>query len=156
MSLLENETDQMPDENLVMDTALRPRTVLERVRLGLMIIFWILFLSLPCILFFLAAVGEVRISHIQILESDIHPFFQLNVITEPRQRGFKLMRSVLVELPDNSGWCVQTHVDYVLWTNDGSAESAVYHDVYLPSDEGIPFGTQNVRFEGSLQGYCNR
>jgi hypothetical protein len=107
-----------------------PTSPLGRVGFFLALMFWFTFLSLPCGLFYLATVGEVRLGLSDVPDAEEHPFFQLNLITEPRQRGLKFTRSISIRSEAQDLWCIQTHVDYWLWTTDGTADNVVYHRMY--------------------------
>lgn len=107
-----------------------PTSTLGRVGFFFALLLWFAFLSLPCGLFYLASVGEVRLGLANVPDAEEHPFFQVNLITEPRQRGLKFTRSVSVDAEAGELWCVQTHVRYLLWTTDGTADDALYHRLY--------------------------
>lgn len=106
-----------------------PKSRLGMVFFGLGVVVWFAILMLPCAMFSLATGGEIRISHGDIPEREAHPLFQLNLVMDIDNRGFQITRSSV--LPDGEqDVCIQTHVSYIMWETDGTAESVSYCDCY--------------------------
>ncbi len=111
-----------------------PESRLGRAIFGLLVVLWFMILLLPCALFSLAFGGEIRLGHGSVPEPETHPLLLVNLVMDVDNRGLRFERSVVVPDPDDdrpqTATCVQTHVSYITWATDGSAQPAQYCDCY--------------------------
>jgi hypothetical protein len=108
-----------------------PQSRFGKFIFALFVALWFVLLSLPCGLFYLATGGEITLSHAFAPEPESQPFFRMQLLMEPENRGFQLTRTLLLSQDQlESDLCVQTHVDYLLWQSDETAVSAVFCDCY--------------------------
>ena len=109
-----------------------PESRLGRVIFGFVIVLWFVILLLPCALFSLAFGGEIRIGHGTVPEPERHPLLLVNLVMDADNRGLRFETSSILPDDDNpqTAVCVQSHVNYLTWETDGSAQPAQYCDCY--------------------------
>jgi hypothetical protein len=125
------------DPNLAQQSASEPlprppRSPIRRLGCTLAVIVWFLILLLPCFLGVLAVQQEISINTGSLPGQQI----RLWLISEAEQRGLALSTGTVHQSVDNAA-CVQTNVNYYLWT--GSEAPSIYCDCYERSSSDMPW-----------------
>lgn len=112
-----------------------PKKSLPR-RLGcwLLVAIWFVILSTPCGLFYLAANGEIRLAHSEILDPHAHPRLLISLISESADRGLRIERSTIASIDEDARLCVETAVTFLLWQSSGGNQNVQFCDCYLRVD----------------------
>ena len=107
------------------------RGLLSRIGCGVLLIIWFTLLLTPCVFFYLASNGEIRIWHSDIPEPHTHPRFLIELITEVDYRGLRFVNTSVVDpVLDDNALCVQTNVSYFLWETAEDNQDTSYCDCY--------------------------
>lgn len=108
---------------------------LRRVGCGLAVILWFMLLLMPCVLFYLAANGEIRIWHDAVPDPHAHPRLLLSLLSEKEDRGLRIeASSVFNPDADDLSTCVQTDVRFLLWESQGGNQDVTYCECYQRSN----------------------
>ena len=118
MTVVENEP--------VVVKGARPRTPLQRIGCGILLIFWFALLLVPCGLLFLAVQQEIIIP-----QGDV-PGAQTRIwlIMEARQRGIGISTASVQQ--EGLTACVQTDARFLLWS--GQSDPLQYCECYQQAD----------------------
>ncbi len=128
----ENNTEETPQTDEIV-VATKPHPV-KRLGCGILLVAWFTLLMTPCMLFYLASNGEIRIWHSDIPEPDAHPRVLVELITEIDYRGLQLTRSFPVNASE-SAVCVQTDVSFFLWHSIEENLDSSYCDCYQRDED---------------------
>ena len=142
-----SENEQLEPETTItlddVEVPIRPqRSLLSRLGCGFLLVIWFVILLTPCGLLYLASNGAIRISHTDIPDSYEHPRLSIELITEIKSRGLRIVNSSVVDnnLDDNL-MCIQTNVRFLLWQTNEDNQDTSYCDCYerTNSDSGWTF-----------------
>ena len=104
------------------------RNPIKRLGCALLLILWFVILTLPCGLFYLAANGEIRLSHGDIPQPHAHPRLLISLVSEQHERGLRIESSSIVARAPQL--CVETTARFLLWESRGGAQDAKFCDCY--------------------------
>ena len=103
----------------------------RRLGCGLILLCWFMLLLTPCALFYLAANGEIRLSHGEIAQPHAHPLLLVSLVSESNDRGLRFETSWIAESSADEGLlCVETAVRFLLWEYSGGNQNVRYCDCY--------------------------
>jgi len=126
----ENDIDNNVDAEEVEIVYKKPHPI-KRLGCGVLLVLWFTLLLTPCMLFYLAANGEIRIWHSSIPEPNAHPRLLVELVTEIDYRGLQSTRSYVVDsIADDDAICVQTDVSFYLWESIEDDLDTSYCDCY--------------------------
>jgi hypothetical protein len=127
---LDSELNPILDENEQVEIR-QKRSLLSRLGCSFLLIIWFAVLLTPCTLIYLASNGEIRFSHSDIPDSYDHPRLSIELVTEVKSRGLRVVNSSVVDndLNDNL-MCVQTNVRFLLWQTNEDNQDVSFCDCY--------------------------
>lgn len=127
-----------------------PQSRIGRIGCGIALIGWFALLLMPCALFYMASAGQITLHHANIPEPDSHPLVQVQLVMEPRNRGFSVTSSQPISTSDNA-MCVQTEVRYLLWQSEADrSQNVTFCDCYERSSTEAEWS-----FTERVEGTCS-
>jgi hypothetical protein len=138
----ENQVDELADyyENSRKPLFTIPKNPIGRLGCGFGLLLWFIVLLLPCAMIFLAMGNTISIPNGNIPEPEQHPRFEIQLIMEIDNRGFKTETKL----------CINNDANYLLWQSDETAEDSQYCQCYERRD-----AASNWRFEEQYAGQCD-
>jgi len=128
-------TRMTPEERAYYEQTRRPLIRVPQSRIGkfgcgLLTTLWFMILLLPCGLFYLAFVGQITVQQSNVPEPAAHPMFELQLVMDADNRGFRVTRSV-VQAGTETEVCLETYVSYYLWqSNEAQSPNTTFCDCY--------------------------
>jgi hypothetical protein len=127
----ENQVDELAEyyENSRKPLFSVPKNPLGRLGCGLLLVVWFVVLLLPCAMIYLAMGYTIFIPNGAIPEPEQHPRFEIQLIMEIDNRGFKLSSSSIASETE-SRLCINNDANYLLWQSDETAQDSQYCQCY--------------------------
>ena len=118
---------------------------MRRLGCGLMLALWFLLLLTPCALFYLAANGEIRLSHSDIPQPYSQPLLLIALINDVDNRGLQIVRSAKSGAVEDTSVCVETAVSYLLWVTKERNQDVTYCECYTRADASAAWTIDDTR-----------
>jgi hypothetical protein len=147
----ENQVDELADyyENSRKPLFTIPKHPLGRLGCGLLLIVWFMVLLLPCAMIYLAMGYTIFIPNGTIPEPEQHPRFEIQLIMEIENRGFKLSSSSIASETETQ-LCINNEANYLLWQSDETAQDSQYCQCYERRNV-----ESSWRFDEQYAGQCD-
>src|SRR5262245_51047915 len=112
----EPQVDELADyyENSRKPLFTIPKNPLGRLGCGFVLLLWFIVLLLPCAMIYLAMGYTIAIPNGNIPEPEQHPRFEIQLVMEIKNRGFKVSSSSIASETETQ-LCINNEANYVLW-----------------------------------------